>query len=76
MKFLSLLTRLARALGLAFLRAMLGLLNSLVGLLAESASVPHPHSDGDDELFHYGVFNYRTRKMDDGTDPYGWYNLD
>ena len=24
-------------------------------------------------LVEYGVLNYRTEKLDDGTDPYGWY---
>jgi hypothetical protein len=23
-----------------------------------------------------GVLNYRTGKLDDGTDPYGWYERD
>ena len=33
----------------------------------------------DDELnssIRGGVLNYRTEKLDDGTDPYGWYGND
>ena len=30
---------------------------------------------GDFEInVEYGVMNYRTNKLDDGTDPYGWYH--
>ena len=76
MSFLRPLSRLIWSQGVASLGVMLGLLGSLVGLLAESASVSHHHSDDDDGPFQYGVPNYRTRKLDDGTDPYGWYDPD
>ncbi len=47
----------------------------LVGLLAESAKVPDTN-DATNHAVRGGVLNYRTRKLDDGTDPYGWYERD
>ena len=29
-----------------------------------------------DSAIRGGVFNYRTNRFDDGTDPAGWYSLD
>lgn len=29
-----------------------------------------------EESLDYGVLNYRTNRLDDGTDPDGWYRLD
>ena len=46
-----------------------------VGLLAAGSQT----SPDDDELnssVRGGVLNYRTGKLDDGTDPYGWYEHD
>jgi hypothetical protein len=48
---------------------------SIVGLLAESAKI----SDTDDatnQAARGGVLNYRTGKLDDGTDATGWYEKD
>ncbi len=47
----------------------------LVGLLAESAKVPDTN-DATNHAVRGGVLNYRTGKLDDGTDPYGWYEQD
>ena len=48
---------------------------SLVGLLAESIEVP-ASNDATNHAVRGGVLNYRTGKLDDGTDPYGWYERD
>jgi hypothetical protein len=48
---------------------------SLVGLLAESIEVPAPN-DATNHAVRGGVLNYRTGKLDDGIDPYGWYEHD
>lgn len=46
---------------------------SILGLFAESAK-----TDNDDANIapSGGVLNYRTGKLDDGTDPNGWYEKD
>ena len=48
---------------------------SLVGLLASSAKASDAN-DTSDVAPSGGVFNYRTGKLDDGTDPVGWYEKD
>lgn len=48
---------------------------SLVGLLASSAKTADTN-DASDVAPSGGVFNYRTGKLDDGTDPVGWYEKD
>ncbi|PLX61417.1 MAG: hypothetical protein C0630_10830 [Sedimenticola selenatireducens] len=47
---------------------------ALVGLLATSDDT----SDEDDATKGdlTGIYNFRTRKYDNGTDPYGWYEED
>ena len=47
----------------------------LIGLLAEAAitSEDDADSEGGDLT---GDYNFRTRKFDNGTDPYGWYEDD
>ena len=47
----------------------------LIGLLAEAtiASEDDTNSEGGDLT---GDYNFRTRKFDNGTDPYGWYEDD
>ncbi len=47
----------------------------LVGLLAESTKVPDTN-DATNHAVRGGILNYRTGKLDDGTDPYGWYEND
>jgi len=56
---------------LALARFMAG----LVGILAESARVPDTN-DATNHAARGGILNYRTGKLDDGTDPYGWYEQD
>ena len=53
----------------------LRLIGSIVGFLAESAQTD-PARDGLSSWIRGGVLNYRTGKLDDGTDPYGWYERD
>ena len=56
-------------------RAVLSFLGHAVGLLAATAQT----SRANDELnssIRGGVLNYRTGKLDDGTDPVGWYERD
>lgn len=48
---------------------------SLVALLAASAKIPDTN-DATNHAVRGGVLNYRTGKLDDGTDPYGWYERD
>jgi hypothetical protein len=43
--------------------------------LAASARTT-PASDVLNSSIRGGVLNYRTGKLDDGTDPYGWYERD
>jgi hypothetical protein len=42
------------------------------GILASAAKIPESEDNG----YLTGVYNFRTRKYDDGTDPYGWYEED
>jgi len=56
-------------------RAVFKLLTAFLTLVTGSTS----QSDEDDlseGAFRGGVLNYRTGKLDDGTDPYGWYEED
>jgi len=48
---------------------------SLVGLLAEGTKVPDSN-DATNNAARGGVLNYRTGKLDDGTDATGWYEKD
>ena len=71
MKYFVQLFRSSWILVVAFARFMA----SLASLLAKSVKV----SDTNDATNHAvrgGVLNYRTGKLDDGTDPYGWYERD
>ena len=55
--------------------AMVRFLARLVGLLAEGTKIPDTN-DATNHAVRGGVLNYRTGKLDDGTDPYGWYERD
>ena len=48
---------------------------SLIGFLAVSAKTDSA-SEKSDIAPSGGVLNYRTGKLDDGTDPVGWYEKD
>lgn len=47
----------------------------LIGLLAEAASTSEDDSDSEGGNL-IGDYNFRTKKFDNGTDPYGWYEDD
>ncbi len=53
----------------------LRLIGSIAGFLAASAQTA-PAKDELNSSIRGGVLNYRTGKLDDGTDPYGWYERD
>ena len=55
--------------------AMSKLITGFIGLLAASADIPEDGDDIEDDYLT-GVYNFRTRKFDNGTDPYGWYEED
>jgi hypothetical protein len=50
------------------------LVAGLIGLLAAGAVTSD--EDGSEEGDLTGNYNFRTRKFDNGTDPYGWYEED
>ena len=59
----------------AVVRATSFLFMSLIGLLAEAAITSE--DDADSEAGDLtGDYNFHTRKFDNGTDPYGWYEGD
>lgn len=51
-----------------------GFAGALVGLLAASADSSEEEDTREGGLT--GVYNFRTRKYDNGTDPHGWYEED
>lgn len=51
-----------------------GFAGALVGLLAASADTSEVEDTREGDLT--GVYNFRTRNYDNGTDPYGWYEED
>ena len=61
--------------GKAIAGALTKFAGSLIGLLAVSAKADGS-SDKSDVAPSGGVLNYRTGKLDDGTDPVGWYEKD
>ena len=56
-------------------RAVFGLLKAFLTLASGSTSRTDAN-DLSEGAFRGGVLNYRTGKLDDGTDPYGWYEED
>ena len=57
--------------------AMSKLVIGFVGFLASSADTSEEEeNDVSAAAFRGGTLNYRTGKLDDGTDPYGWYEKD
>jgi hypothetical protein len=73
-KTLNLIKRILRA-AWGLVVALARVIASLVGLLADSAKAPDTN-DPSDVAPSGGVLNYRTGKLDDGTDPVGWYEKD
>lgn len=55
--------------------ALGGLMVSLLGVLAASAKTSGAN-DASANAARGGALNYRTGKLDDGTDPTGWYEKD
>ena len=51
------------------------LVMSFINLMAASA-VTSEEEDSAEEGDLTGAYNFRTRKFDNGTDPYGWYEED
>ena len=47
----------------------------LIGLLAGAVITREDDMDSEDGYLS-GDYNFRTRKFDNGTDPYGWYEED
>jgi hypothetical protein len=61
----------------ATIAAISKLVMDFIGLLAASAdTTEEEESDVSAGAFKGGTLNYRTGKLDDGTDPYGWYEKD
>ena len=49
------------------------ILASAVGFLAAAADTSKKDIDDITDNYKGGILNYRTGKLDDGTDPIGWY---
>jgi hypothetical protein len=47
----------------------------IIGLLAEGAITSEDDANSEEGDLT-GDYNFRTRKFDNGTDPYGWYEED
>ena len=57
--------------------AMSTIVVDFVGLLASYIDTPdEEENDVSAGAYRGGTLNYRTGKLDDGTDPYGWYEQD
>ena len=57
--------------------AMSKVVMGFVGFLASSADTSEEEeNDVSAGAYRGGTLNYRTGKLDDGTDPYGWYEKD
>jgi hypothetical protein len=66
-----------RRIWIVFLSVMAGLgymLRNTLALFAESADTTSDNATSDS--VRGGVLNYRTGKLDDGTDATGWYEKD
>ena len=51
------------------------LVMGFIGLLADAVIIREDKTDTEDGYLT-GDYNFRTRKFDNGTDPYGWYEED
>jgi hypothetical protein len=54
---------------------LVSFVGAFVGLLATNANTTEIEDDDTDGDLT-GDYNFRTRKYDNGTDPYGWYEED
>ena len=71
-KLMALLTLIGQCLiGLA--KGIIEFFRVAIGLLFEN-SKPTPSEDDDE--YPTGIYNLRTGKFDNGSDPYGWYEDD
>tara|TARA_R110002049_G_scaffold309189_1_gene518291 strand:- start:11326 stop:11577 length:252 start_codon:yes stop_codon:yes gene_type:complete len=64
---------------LAGARAIVGLISLFVmGLidLLTGAAITREDDTGSEDGYLSGDYNFRIRKFDNGTDPYGWYEED
>ena len=59
----------------ATIAAMSKIVMGFIGLLAASADTSEEQDNAEGDYLT-GVYNFRTRKFDNGTDPYGWYEED
>ena len=59
----------------AIIRVMSLFIVGLIGLLAEGAITSEDDANSEEGDLT-GDYNFRTRKFDNGTDPYGWYEED
>ncbi len=60
-------------------KAIIGTTSKLVmGFISlmTASSIASDEEDNTEEGDLTGVYNFRTRKFDNGTDPYGWYEED
>lgn len=58
----------------AMFAVIIQLLRNMIGILAESAE--STSDEATSNAVRGGVLNYRTGKLDDGTDAAGWYEKD
>ncbi|MCP5410119.1 MAG: hypothetical protein H6963_12600 [Chromatiaceae bacterium] len=60
--------------------AAVGFLFALLGTFRNLFLATDTSDEEEDDIsagaFRGGTLNYRTGKLDDGTDPYGWYEKD
>jgi hypothetical protein len=61
---------------IAALAALLSEILRNVAVFLIGGSEPSKKSSSSDMAPSGGVLNYRTSKLDDGTDPIGWYERD
>ncbi len=53
----------------------LQILTNVIAILVASARPPSAENELSSPI-RSGILNYRTGNLDDGTDPYGWYEED
>ena len=68
--YLKIISQMGKAIASALTKFAAG----VVGLLAVSAQTSSASTEKKSDIT--GVYNFRTRKFDNGTDPNGWYEED